>query len=197
MSLHGPRVETWRMFIAIELPGELRAQLSEHVNQLRKALPDVRASWNREPNFHLTLKFLGDVPLARVEDLTQATGRAALAIQPFNLTVNGGGVFPPHRRPKVLWVGIEDTDGQLSELHANLENECNRAGFAREERPFHPHLTIARLRDSHGAGRAAELHRKMPLRNHTIEVAAIVLFRSELLSEGSRHTAVSRHSLSS
>jgi 2'-5' RNA ligase len=65
-------VETYRIFIAIELPRELRGRISQHINALRQDLPEVRASWPREENLHLTVKFLGDVPLADIPKLSTA-----------------------------------------------------------------------------------------------------------------------------
>src|SRR5947207_1024767 len=183
------RVEHWRVFIAIELPFDVRKRLSDHIHGLRKALPDVHASWSREENLHLTLKFLGNTLVARMEALSQAAQRAAVRFQPFDLIVGRCGAFPP----RVLWIGIDDPTGHLAGLHRTLEDECAKAGFVREERPFHPHLTIARLRKPQGSRQLAELHGEMGFTNQQVRVLEMVLFRSELLSEGSRHTAISRY----
>jgi len=185
--------EHWRVFIAIELPSFVRKSLSNHINRLRNALPDVHASWSREENLHLTLKFLGDTPVAKIEALSQAAQRTAVSFQPFDLIVGRCGAFPPRGQPRVLWIGIDDPTGELAKLHRALEDECAKAGFAREERPFHPHLTIARLRKPQGSRRLAELHGEVGFTNQQVGVPEMVLFRSELLSEGSRHTAISRH----
>ena len=186
-------IEHWRVFIAIELPSVVRKNLSDHINRLRKALPDVHASWSREENLHLTLKFLGDSPVAKIEALSQTAQRAAGRFQPFDMIVGCCGAFPPRGQPRVLWIGIDDPSGKLTELHRSLEGECAKAGFAREKRPFHPHLTIARLRKPQGSSQLAKLHEQTGFTNHQVSVSEMVLFRSELLSEGSRHTAISRH----
>jgi len=183
----------WRVFIAIELPSAVRKSLSDHIQRLRDALPDVHASWSREENLHLTLKFLGNTPVAKIEALSQTAQRAAGRFQPFDLIVGRCGAFPPRGQPRVLWIGIDDPAGVLAGLHRALEDECATAGFAREQRPFHPHLTITRLRKPQGSRRLAELHGEMGFTNQQVSVAEMVLFRSELLSEGSRHTAISRH----
>src|SRR5205807_1053292 len=93
-------MSTYRIFIAIEIPADIRRRIKEHIEQLRAACPDVRASWTREDNLHLTLKFLGDVPIARIPTLSNAVAEAAHEINPFDLTVSGCGTFPPHGRPK-------------------------------------------------------------------------------------------------
>src|SRR2546421_13108411 len=97
---------SYRTFIAIEIPAEIRRRIKEHIDQLRAAFPDVRASWTREDNLHLTLKFLGEVPVARIPALSDAVTEAAHEINPFGLIVSGCGTFPPHGRPKVLWIGV-------------------------------------------------------------------------------------------
>ena len=109
-----PATDTWRVFIAVELPPEVRARLAQHVDSLRKAIPDVRASWARQENLHLTLKFLGEVPIAKVEVLSVSAGAAARASDHFDLVVGGCGAFPPHGNPRVLWIGIEDQSGKLA-----------------------------------------------------------------------------------
>src|SRR6266404_4134733 len=134
--------EFWRLFVAIELPASVRERLKAHIERLRESVPDARASWIREENIHLTLKFLGDTAVSQVETLSQATRRAAGAAVPFELIVTGCGAFPPRGQPRVLWVGIEDVSGKLARLQQALEEDCANAGFAREPRPFHPHLTI-------------------------------------------------------
>src|ERR1700738_155084 len=145
----------WRMFVAIELPAPVRRKLIAHIDRLRDSVPDARASWLPEENLHLTRKFLGDIPVTNVEAALQATERAAKTVEPFQLTVVDCGAFPPKSQPRVLWVGIEDPSGQLALLHRTLEDECAKAGFPREPRPFHPHLTIARIRKPQDSRRLA------------------------------------------
>jgi len=241
-------VDSLRTFIAIELPPELRRRVVVHIDRLRRELPDVRASWLREDNLHLTLRFLGDVPVTRIADVSAAVARATQAIEPFELTLSGCGAFPPHGRPKVLWIGIEsgtqapglpdlgtqasgladlgtqasgiaDLDTQasgladlgtqvsgiadlgtqvsgLAYLHGALEHQLATAEFPREARPFHPHLTIARLRQPSGGRELSNLHKRLGFPPQSFVVSEIVVFRSELLREGSKHTAISRHELS-
>lgn len=187
--------ESWRTFIAIELPASLREQVARHIQVLRKQLPDVRASWVREENLHLTIKFLGDVPVDDIQKLSDAAASVAAAIDPFALSIVGCGAFPPHGQPKVLWIGIEDEQRNLIRLQQRLEDECARLGFARESRSFHPHLTIARVRSPRGSRRLAQLHKDTDFPPQIVSVSEVVVFRSELRSEGSRHTAISRHGL--
>ena len=186
--------ETWRLFIAIELPSNVRRTLADHIQRLREALPEASASWAREENLHLTLKFLGDTELNRVDALSQAIQRAANAAEPFEINIESCGAFPPNGAPRVLWVGVQDPRGQLASLQRKLEDECANVGFAREQRPFRPHLTIARIRNPRGASRLGQVHKEAGFDPETVVVSHLALIRSELLSNGSRHTVAARHS---
>jgi 2'-5' RNA ligase len=187
--------EVWRIFIAIELPSGVRQKLTAHINRLRTSLPDARASWGREENLHLTLKFLGDISIEKVEMLSQAVQRAAANAAPFELTIESAGSFPPRGQPRVLWIGIGDPSDRLAELHAALEAECAQAGFAREPRAFNPHLTIARLRQPRGSRQLAAVHKELGFERETVSVSELAVVRSELRAEGSWHTVIARHEL--
>lgn len=185
--------ESWRLFNAIELPLSVRRRLKDHIQHLREATPDSRASWAREDNLHLTVKFLGDTPVTKVEAFSEATQLAANRVSPFELIVGGCGVFPLHGQPRVLWIGIQDPSVELINYHRALEDESAKLRFAREQRPYHPHLTIARLRQPDGSRRVAELHRQMGFDPVSLSVHDVCVIRSELRSEGSRYTVISRH----
>ncbi|HEX8747845.1 MAG TPA: RNA 2',3'-cyclic phosphodiesterase [Pyrinomonadaceae bacterium] len=191
----GAAPSSLRLFCAIELPQEIRALAAGYMSRLREDAPDARASWEREEKLHLTLKFFGDTEESRVERLTGALERAASAINPFELGLQGTGAFPPYGTPRVLWLGVTDSSGRLDKLHKQLEDECAPAGFARERKRFHPHLTIARLRSPEGAKRLAGLHKAGKFETESFRVAEIVLIKSELLPQGSRHTVISHHKL--
>jgi 2'-5' RNA ligase len=185
--------EVWRLFFAIELPAEVRHKIGEHIEKLRAASPDVRASWTRQDNLHLTMKFFGDVPVADVKRISAAAESAVASANSFELIIGGCGGFPPKGQPRVLWIGTEDPSGTLPKLYTALENECAAAGFPRAERRYHPHLTIARLRQPRGARDLATIHKDMGFDWTTVKVEEICLVRSELSSQGSRYTTLSRH----
>lgn len=186
----------WRVFIAIELPAPVRRKLIDHIDRLRSTGPEVRASWNREENLHLTLKFLGDIPVTSVEKLAGAAKIAASRVAPFEIIIGGCGVFPPRGQPRVLWVGIEDASGRLALLNTALEDECAKAGFTREQRAFRPHLTIARIRKPEGSGKLAALHKELGFDRQSVKASTVTVIRSELRQEGSRYTVLSGHQLS-
>ena len=190
---HGSKPEEWRTFCAIELGDEVRAQLAKHAQQLRDAVPDVTASWSRPENVHLTLKFFGNVTKERLTRISDAAARVAGEFSPFQIRIGGTGVFPRRSRPQVLWVGVEDASGRLSDLQQRLEEEFAREGFAKEDRGYRPHLTIARLRRPEEARQLAEAHIQHKFDFVEIRVSEFVLFRSQLSPKGSIYTVISKH----
>ena len=187
--------DSWRVFCAVELPPEVRAQLQEHIVRLRKEVPDASASWSRVENIHLTLKFFGNVALDRIPAISAAAARAVAELEPFKIDVGNTGVFPRPSRPQVLWIGVSDTSGNLSALHQRLENECASEGFPKEDRAYRPHLTIARLRRPDGARHLADTHLQMQFQPTDVNVNELIVFRSQLSSKGSRYTQISKHQI--
>jgi 2'-5' RNA ligase len=116
--------------------------------------------------------------------------------QPFTLRLEGAGSFPTRGLPRVLWLGIADAKGALARQQKRLEDECAAERFAREERPFSPHLTLARIRAPYGAGELAKLHQENVFEAIEFTVADLIVLRSELGPGGSRYTEISRHALS-
>lgn len=185
----------WRTFCAIELPDQVRAQLQDHVRRLREAVPDASASWSRPENVHLTLKFFGNVRPEKLPLISAAASRATKDFAPFQIRIGGTGVFPKPSRAQVLWIGIEDPSAQLSALQRRFEEECARERFAKEDRAFRPHLTIARIRRPEGARQLADTHLQTEFEPVEVAIRKIIVFRSELSPKGSRYTAISKHEL--
>ena len=185
----------WRVFCAVELPEAVRARLEKHVAQLRKEVPDAAASWSRVENIHLTLKFFGSVEVKRIEKISEAAERVVKQFSTFQIGVGGAGVFPKPSRAQVLWIGVSDPSGQLSALQEKFEDECAAEGFAKEDRAYRPHLTIARLRKPEGTRQLADAHLQINFEPVDIELKELVVFRSELSSKGSKYTVISRHEL--
>lgn len=130
-----------RLFIAIEIPDEIRNVLMAFLNELRGTAP--KAKWVRAENLHVTLKFLG----ATAPEKLSTIQNALLLIHdknPVTLNFRGLGFFPNERRPRVFWVGMEASDN-LKTLAEMIDREMHKLGFSPENRPFAPHLTLARL----------------------------------------------------
>jgi RNA 2',3'-cyclic 3'-phosphodiesterase len=185
----------WRVFLAIHLPAQIRSRAAAQSERLRELVPDASASWTREDNMHLTIKFIGEVPADAIEKLSSAASNTVNGISSFDIVVGGAGSFPKKGPPKVIWIGIDDPSGNLHELHKRLDEECAIRGFQKERRAFQPHLTIARLRKPHSARTLASAHEEMGFEPVNVNVSELLLIRSELSSKGSKYTVLSSHSL--
>lgn len=185
-----------RVFCAVELPEDVRAEAGRHVARLRGEFPRLRVGWERQEKLHLTLKFLGEIETTRVESLARAAERAASGVPAFELSIEGAGFFPPRGLPRVLWLGVRDDSGGLARLNERLEDECATEGFPRESRAFRPHLTVARLRNPEGVRPLASLHAATEFESRAFDARELVVMRSELGPGGSRYAVLSRHPLS-
>ena len=148
-------MERVRSFIAVELPSAARDAVERVMRDLRATAGDgVR--WVRPEGIHLTLKFLGDIDVDSVPAISTALDSCAASAGPFDLFLEGVGVFPNARRPRVVWVGLGGALEPLRGLQQSVERELEALGFARERRAVTPHLTLGRVRDGASAqqGRA-------------------------------------------
>jgi 2'-5' RNA ligase len=130
-----------RLFIAIEIPENIRDAFASLLNEFRPIAPQLK--WVRAENLHVTLKFLGETEPGKLAALREALG-AVRSGQPAHLLFRGLGFFPNERRARVFWAGAE-VSGNLMALAADIDQAAHRLGFPLEERPFTPHLTLARL----------------------------------------------------
>jgi RNA 2',3'-cyclic 3'-phosphodiesterase len=172
-----------RAFVACEIPAQWTEALAETSRALSKAgLSHLR--WVRPDGIHITLKFLGDVGRHLLPDILAAMEAAAALSLPLELTLRGLGTFTSRGQPRVLWAGIEGEREALARLQQELDAELTELGFARELRPFSPHLTLARVPDdapaSTGAVLAAALRQQELRGTDALRVRELVLMRSQL-----------------
>jgi 2'-5' RNA ligase len=138
--------QTFRLFIAIELPNDVREMLHQTLQTVRKAIPEKAVRWVPPENLHLTLKFLGDVPQKQVADLTNSLRYVVADHAPFHFEIKGVGCFPNLAKPRVIWLGLDDAHDELHALRDAVERIIAPMGFPTERRAFNPHLTIGRVR---------------------------------------------------
>lgn len=179
-----------RTFIALDIPSHIQQAIQQNADNLRKAIGDS-VRWVTVKNIHLTLKFLGDVSPADVDVLTRMLRAEADSCPAFELTVGGLGSFPNSKRIRVLWVGIQ-APAELDALQRGIESACARLGFESDPRPFSPHLTLGRVRDT---ASAADLQRiRKTVEETTIDslgtarVDSVHLYKSDLKPGGSVYT---------
>lgn len=176
-----------RLFVAINVPKKEKDRIQRASRAIREA--DLPVRWVEPDNFHLTLKFLGEVRPEQVPDVEGVLERIAGTTQPFDMEVGGFGAFPTIRRPRVLWVGIEPSPA-LRCLKQDLEWALTDYGFERETRAFHPHLTLGRAQADGGAGifrGLDEVVSKMDYRGG-VKVRKLDLMQSHLSRSGAKYT---------
>ena len=178
-----------RAFIAIDLPESIRAALRRKQATFRSASSDAR--WTQLEGIHLTLKFLGEVSdpkLREVCDSLKKLGR----FEAFEIGLKGFGFFPDARRPRVFWVGVEAL-ASLSRLAEQVEEAMQSVGFAREERAFRPHLTLARFRvPQPQPALQGLLSQQGEQELGNFEVSEFFLFESKLSPQGAEYRKVER-----
>lgn len=130
-----------RLFVALEIPSAVRDNLAALIKSLRAVSPQTR--WVRPENLHVTLKFIGEVPETKLGSI-RGTLAGVRSEQPVALDFRGLGFFPNEKHPRVFWAGIEASPN-LKTLAADVEGATEKLGIRREQRPFSPHLTLARF----------------------------------------------------
>lgn len=175
-----------RLFVAIEPPDDVKDRLERLCNGLKGA------RWVAERQFHLTLRFIGEVDGPRARDVAEILH--GLRADPFELELDGLGCFPLRGKPKVLWAGVAPCE-ELTHLHAQVARVLKRAGLGPEERKFTPHVTLARLAGTppEHVLRYVAVHdedARMPF-----AVTEAVLFSSVLGRRGAQHSVVETYPL--
>jgi 2'-5' RNA ligase len=180
-----------RCFLAIELPEEVTAELRAIQERFKKERMDF-LRWVNPDGIHLTLKFLGEVPEETIAGLGKAMGEAARGVAQFGLELDGLGVFPNLRSPRVFWAGLSGQVEVLKTLQQNIDAAFTPLGFEREARGFTAHLTLARVHDEATAIQRQSLG-DLVVRNALgatpcFMVRSVVLMRSQLRPTGAIYT---------
>jgi 2'-5' RNA ligase len=185
-----------RAFVAIDLPDDVRAALGEVQARLKREPVGGKVSWTKVSNLHLTLQFLGYVEEPTVPKISAALAGIAARHTMFDLSVGGVGVFPNERLPRVLWVGCNDTAGQLQALAKDVRAAMLAFGFEPEQREFTAHLTLGRIKSPRpDAALTQALDSIKDCRCGTMRVDVVHLLQSQLQPQGSIYTKLSSHKL--
>ncbi|MCJ7605192.1 MAG: RNA 2',3'-cyclic phosphodiesterase [Dehalococcoidales bacterium] len=186
-------MEQIRAFIAIELPRDIKRTLSDIQSRLKSgSLTPVK--WVEPQNLHLTLKFLGNTDAGKTDAILKAVTDGIGGARPFTVIIGGPGVFPNPRRPQVVWTGLTGDIQLLARLQQGIDSALAPLGFKAETRPFRPHLTIGRVRDSASPAEREDLGRLIntvaAAGGHAFAVDAVHLIRSRLTREGPVYTVL-------
>lgn len=184
-----------RLFIAIDLDDDARAAIAAEQQRLKQALRSAPSlKWVRPEQMHLTLVFIGEVDEARAAQIGIAVG-PPIPVPPFDLVFAGAGMFPPRGRPNVLWIGAADGEAQAIAVQREIASRVAACGVSLETRPFHPHLTLARWRDSRPSDRQRVLDAATNRAVARVRVDAATLYHSKLSPAGPTYTPLARAAL--
>jgi 2'-5' RNA ligase len=179
-----------RTFIAVELPEEIKRQIEQLQAPLKNT--DAFVSWVKPKNIHVTLKFLGEVPEEKIDEVFSAVRRALEGAREFTMSLKGMGGFPNLKRPRVIWVGAGSGGEELSQMAKRIEEEMEEVGFPREKRRFSAHFTIGRVKSPKNIEKLTELVESTNFQTEEIEVNEVVVMRSQLHSAGAIYTALEK-----
>ncbi len=182
-----------RCFVAIEIPVHVQRVFEKIQNELRTEIG--KASWTRIGNFHLTLKFLGDIKKNSISDVCNAIDKVAIKQKPFSLEFGGIGTFPNLSRPRVLWLGLKQGERITTGLSRYINNALFQWDVKKDGR-FHPHVTLARLRQSMNLKEYIDLFDAyQTIQNTSMTVDEITLIKSDLHPNGAIYTPIRRFNM--
>jgi 2'-5' RNA ligase len=186
-------MEKIRTFLCFELAEHVKEQIASFIDRIRTDSRCVR--WADPNAIHLTLKFLGDVDEPSISRIGECVESARQSSGKFLIKVHEKGVFPNSKRPRVLWLGIEEASGNLATLQQRLEDELFKAGFPREGREFTPHLTIGRVRFQNGIQEVIRNFENSPFPGVDFQAGEIVVMRSDLRPSRAVYTPLLKYQL--
>lgn len=181
--------ETFRAFIAVDLPETVRLLLAEVQETLKSHRLAIK--WVRPQNIHLTLKFLGDTDTAQIAKIIAAMTLAVKDCSGVSLTAKDIGVFPDLKRPRVIWAGLNGQLEILENLQRTLDDHLADLGFAKEARTFNAHLTLGRVKGQIASARMkTAIDESKGFESEPFGVDRIILLKSELRPAGAVYTQV-------
>ena len=179
-----PEAKPLRLFVAVDVPEDVKASLTEAIAPFRDRIPGAR--WTRQVGWHVTLKFLGSTWPRLVEPVKEAVGEAAGSAAPFRAELTELGAFPSARRARVLWAGLSDPDGRFASVVTSLDGLLEE-DFQPEKRAFTPHLTVARLQTPRALDEFVPEFAGLGVSSRAFDVGALVLYQSHLSRQGSTY----------
>ncbi len=182
-----------RLFIAIDTPATVRPALIEVREQLRAGHSEVR--WESDEKLHCTLKFLGETKQESVPRVITSLREVSVAGSSLAVTYAGLGCFPDRRDPRIIWAGIQDTGGVLAALARSIDTAMAQHGFEREKRPFHPHVTLGRVKGRRGLKELLATLETITFDCPPVVIQEIMLVQSELRPSGSVYSVLQRVAL--
>jgi len=174
-----------RCFIAIEIPETIKKSVLDIIDSLRKSGADVK--WLTDENLHITLQFLGETDESLIPAIKGALDKILATYSPFYIKIANVGCFPDGRRPRIIWVGMEEAQTLIT-LRKDIATEMVKFGYQKEERGFTPHVTIGRVKSNRNMGELLRRLEEFKIADFPgFEVQNIRLMKSELKPSGAKH----------
>ncbi len=187
-----------RLFIAVDLPDRSKKLIESKIVQIKKeTIQDIK--WVDPENWHLTLKFLGEVAEEEVEKITSVIASTAVNFSKFTILLRGINAFPEPSHPRVFFIDILDKGRNLCKIHDELDTSLELSGFNPDERQYKPHLTFARSRKNSNLnklGQVLESYQNKYYVNVHAQISELKLYESELYPEGPHYKEIYVKSLS-
>jgi 2'-5' RNA ligase len=187
-----------RLFIAIPVPEAVRAEIARAQGRLKRESPLGSVRWARPDQFHITLKFLGDVPVTQVDDLKKSVADVCAAAPALQLSARGIGFFPNELSPRVIWAGAHDDRGTLSDLHRMLDEALRCLEPKGKTEKFTGHITLGRFKPGHHATIPRIVNQAEFFRGRHFgdwRAGEVEIMRSDLTANGANHTSLASYSL--
>jgi 2'-5' RNA ligase len=180
-------MEKIRTFIAIDLTQEIKGKIDEFIKEIRPLSPHIK--WVSVENIHLTIKFLGNIYAKEHDKLYRGLEMAIEDMNKIKLVVRGTGVFPNPRNARVFWLGVQGEVEKLQEMQNRVEYELEKQGFPREEKPFSPHITIARFKSRINPEKLTNIIAdSQNLHFGEMDVSSVMVYRSDLFPSGPEYS---------
>jgi len=184
-------IEKFRLFVAIPMPETVRNEITGIQHEMRQLVSRDAVRWTKPEQFHLTLRFLGDVPVERVSALQEAVNAVCLGSSALPLRAQGVGFFPNARSPRVIWAGVNDGEGRLVDLQKKIEGAVQPFAEGPSSERFAGHVTIGRVKFLKRPDIEKLAAHAQAIKDRLFgEWAAneVELIRSDLLPAGASHT---------
>jgi len=175
-----------RTFIAVDTPENIKSQMSEVQSELKRSEADVR--WETANKFHITIKFLGEVKEVMIDGIKGKIGELCANYSPFPLQYEGVGCFPNMKNPRVIWIGCRDISQNLLKIKTLLDDKLTLFGFEAEDRAFHPHITLGRVKSQTGIKNLIPIIENLTFKSEVTECGKILIMKSSLKPSGSQYS---------
>jgi 2'-5' RNA ligase len=179
-----------RLFIALETPRSIIPQIAAIRDSLKASNADVR--WEIDEKLHATIKFLGKTDEGLLPEIVSYIRGVCETKTPLSVVYRQVGCFPNRKAPRVVWVGMEDTNGPIVSLKKEIESVLAPLGFEKEEREFHPHVTLGRVKSERGVKSLLRMMESVTFESQPVEIREVSLVRSDLKPDGSVYTILKR-----